>query len=31
MHAKEEKTLIVIKPDGIQLSLIGEIIQRYER
>ena len=31
MHAKEEKTLIVIKPDGIQRSLIGEIIQRYER
>ncbi|MDA1337715.1 MAG: nucleoside-diphosphate kinase [bacterium] len=31
MHAKEEKTLIVIKPDGIQRSLVGEIIQRYER
>lgn len=31
MHHKEEKTLIIVKPDGIQRSLIGEIIQRYER
>jgi len=31
MHHKEEKTLILIKPDGIQRSLIGEIVQRYER
>lgn len=31
MHPKEEKTLIIIKPDGIQRSLIGEIIKRYER
>lgn len=30
-HPKEDKTLIVIKPDGIQRSLIGEIIKRYER
>jgi nucleoside-diphosphate kinase len=30
-HLKEEKTLVVIKPDGIQRSLIGEIIKRYER
>lgn len=28
---KKEKTLIIIKPDGIQRSLIGEIIKRYER
>jgi nucleoside-diphosphate kinase len=28
---KNEKTLVVIKPDGIQRSLIGEIIQRFER
>lgn len=28
---KEEKTLVLIKPDGIQRSLIGEIIKRYER
>ena len=31
MHPKEERTLIVIKPDGIQRSLVGEIILRYER
>lgn len=30
-HPKYERTLIIIKPDGIQRSLIGEIIQRYER
>ena len=28
---KKEKTLVLIKPDGIQRSLIGEIIRRYER
>lgn len=27
----KERTLILIKPDGVQRSLIGEIIQRYER
>jgi len=27
----KEKTLVLIKPDGIQRSLIGEIIKRYER
>lgn len=31
IHPKEEQTLVVIKPDGIQRSLIGEIIKRYER
>lgn len=30
-HHKEEKTLIILKPDAIQRSLIGEIISRYER
>lgn len=30
-HAKEEKTLVLIKPDGVQRSLMGEIISRYER
>ncbi|MDP2668596.1 MAG: nucleoside-diphosphate kinase [bacterium] len=30
-HPKEEKTLVLIKPDGVQRSLIGEIIRRYER
>jgi len=28
---KNEKTLVIIKPDGIQRSLIGELIKRYER
>jgi nucleoside-diphosphate kinase len=31
MANKKEKTLVVIKPDGIQRSLIGEIIKRYEQ
>jgi nucleoside-diphosphate kinase len=30
-HPKNERTLVMIKPDGIQRSLIGEIIHRYER
>ena len=30
-HPKYEKTLVIIKPDGIQRNLIGEIISRYER
>ena len=29
-HPKHEQTLVIIKPDGIQRSLIGEIIGRYE-
>ena len=28
---KKERTLVIIKPDGVQRSLIGEIIKRYER
>lgn len=28
---KNEKTLVVIKPDGVQRSLIGEVVKRYER
>jgi nucleoside-diphosphate kinase len=27
----KERTLVIIKPDGVQRSLIGEIIQRFER
>jgi len=27
----QDKTLVIIKPDGVQRSLIGEIIKRYER
>lgn len=30
-HFKKEKTLVIIKPDGVQRSLVGEIIKRYER
>ncbi len=30
-HPKKERTLVIIKPDGIQRSLMGEIIGRYER
>ncbi|MFA7309721.1 MAG: nucleoside-diphosphate kinase [Candidatus Paceibacterota bacterium] len=30
-HPKKERTLVLIKPDGIQRALIGEIIGRYER
>ena len=30
-HYKNERTLVLIKPDGVQRSLIGEIIKRYER
>ncbi|MFA5099005.1 MAG: nucleoside-diphosphate kinase [Candidatus Paceibacterota bacterium] len=30
-NLKNEKTLVVIKPDGVQRGLIGEIVKRYER
>ncbi len=30
-YPKSEETLVIIKPDGIQRSLIGEILSRYER
>jgi nucleoside-diphosphate kinase len=30
-HPKTERTLVIIKPDGVQRSLVGEIIKRYER
>jgi nucleoside-diphosphate kinase len=30
-HPKHERTLVVVKPDGIQRSLVGEIIKRYEQ
>jgi len=28
---QRERSLVLIKPDGVQRSLIGELIQRYER
>ncbi len=27
----KERTLVIVKPDGVQRSLVGEIIRRYER
>jgi len=30
-HPKSERTLVIVKPDGVQRSLIGEVISRYER
>ncbi len=30
-HPKEEKTFILVKPDGVRKGLIGEIIQRLEQ
>lgn len=29
--SKQEKTLVIVKPDGVQRSLIGEVIKRYEQ
>jgi nucleoside-diphosphate kinase len=31
MANKKERTLVIIKPDGVQRGLIGEVVQRYER
>lgn len=30
-HEKEEKTLIILKPDAIHRGLLGDIITRFER
>ena len=30
-YRKKERTVVIIKPDGVQRSLIGEVIHRYER
>jgi nucleoside-diphosphate kinase len=30
-HPKKERTLVIIKPDAIQRTLVGEIVTRYER
>ncbi len=30
-HPKNERSFVIIKPDGIQRSLVGEIIKRFER
>lgn len=31
MDIKKERSLVVVKPDGVQRGLIGEVIKRYER
>jgi len=28
---KQEQTLVIVKPDGVQRGLIGEVIKRYEK
>lgn len=30
-HIKEEKTLVLVKPDGVKRGLIGEVLHRIER
>ncbi|MBU0636770.1 MAG: nucleoside-diphosphate kinase [Patescibacteria group bacterium] len=30
-HPKYERTVVIIKPDGVQRGLVGEILRRYER
>jgi nucleoside-diphosphate kinase len=31
IHPKKERTLVILKPDAVQRSLIGEVIRRLER
>jgi len=31
MKHKDERTLVIIKPDGLQRTLVGEIMKRYEQ
>ncbi len=31
LHPKKERTLVIIKPDGVQRSLVGEVIGRFEK
>lgn len=30
-HLKEEKTFVLIKPDGVKKGLIGEVLKRFEQ
>jgi|GEM_PF-6229983 len=30
-HLKAERTLVMVKPDGVQRNLIGEIIKRHDK
>ncbi len=31
IHPKEEKTFVMVKPDGVRKGLVGEIIKRFEQ
>lgn len=31
MGDKSERTLVMVKPDGVQRALVGEIIRRFEQ
>eukprot|EP01002_Notosolenus_urceolatus_P007186 NODE_2912_length_1014_cov_622.535751_g17_i78.p2 GENE.NODE_2912_length_1014_cov_622.535751_g17_i78~~NODE_2912_length_1014_cov_622.535751_g17_i78.p2 ORF type:complete len:154 (-),score=67.62 NODE_2912_length_1014_cov_622.535751_g17_i78:166-627(-) len=31
MSGKDERTFIMVKPDGVQRGIVGEIIQRFEK
>ncbi len=31
VHAKEEKTIVLVKPDGVKRGLTGEIVRRIEQ
>ncbi len=30
-NPKEEKTFVLIKPDGVRKGLVGEIVKRFEQ
>jgi len=30
-HPKSERTFVIVKPDGVQRGLVGEIVKRFER
>ena len=30
-HPKKERTFVIVKPDGVQRGLVGEIVKRFER
>ncbi len=30
-HIKQEKTLVLVKPDGVKRGLVGEVVKRIER
>ncbi|MFH0828564.1 MAG: nucleoside-diphosphate kinase [Candidatus Kerfeldbacteria bacterium] len=31
MHPRQERTLVLVKPDGVKRGLVGEAIQRFEQ